>query len=82
MITSPHLYSSFSYCNCCISFLGLEEITKVHHIGSHAMDANSVLQRHQLNATMRTKLKDYFRPFNLLLEQFLEEPLGYSSNNS
>lgn len=79
-LTSPLFSSSYCYCNCncCIRFLGLEEITKVHHVGSHAMDADSVPQRHQLNATMRSKLEDYFRPFNLLLEQFLEEPLGYS----
>jgi len=51
----------------------------VHHVGPHAMDADLVPQQHQLNATMRSKLKDFFQPFNLLLEQFLDEALGYSS---
>jgi hypothetical protein len=33
--------------------------------------------KHALNATMEQRLRDYFRPFNLLLYELIGEDFGY-----
>jgi hypothetical protein len=60
-------------------FLGLKEVTKVVNAGAHDTGDKTIKEHHKLNETSKLKLKEYFYPFNALLDQFLGDTLGYNS---
>lgn len=60
------------------SFLGLPDVTEVQDADEHSTGEKDVREEHKLNATTRAKLREFFRPFNTLLEEFLGGKIGYN----
>jgi hypothetical protein len=61
-------------------FMGLPAVTEVRDADSHNTGEKDVLDEHKLNETSKQMLKEFFRPFNTLLEEFLGESIGYNDD--
>ena len=62
----------------CCRFLGLAEVTEIGGADAHPTGEEALAEEHKMNASTHHRLREYFHPFNVLLEELLEEKLGYN----
>ncbi len=64
-----------------VRFLGICPWERVPAVDSHRSGDKEVPPQHRLNATMRDRLREFYRPFNQLLGA-LVGGLSYNMNDS
>lgn len=66
------------HCDLCYCrFLGLPEMQRIVDADSHQTGDKDIQAHHKLNQTTRCLLAEFYRPFNILLEELLNETLAY-----
>jgi hypothetical protein len=50
----------------------------VQDADGHVTGDKDLVEEHKLNETTKQKLRDFFQPFNTLLEDFLGARIGYN----
>ena len=61
----------------CYRFLELPEMISITEADSHLTGDKDILPEHKLSEESRRLLTEYFEPFNLLLDEFLGESVGF-----